>query len=67
MLLSPDPVRLVAMLDQLQRFLVERTRLGIPAIVHHEALAGLVHQACADFPTALALAASWDPRRSKLR
>ena len=25
---------------QLQRYLVERTRLGIPAIVHHEALAG---------------------------
>ena len=60
-LLSPDPARLVPMLDQLQRFLVERTRLGIPAIVHHEALAGLVHQACADFPTAIAMAASWDP------
>ena len=60
-LLSPDPARLVPMLDQLQRYLVERTRLGIPAIVHHEALAGLVHQACADFPTAIAMAASWDP------
>ena len=60
-LLSPDPDRLVSMLDQLQRYLVEHTRLGIPAIVHHEALAGLVHQACADFPTAITLAASWDP------
>jgi len=60
-LLSPDPVHLVALLDQLQRYLVERTRLGIPAIVHHEALTGLVHQACTDFPTAIALAASWDP------
>ena len=60
-LLSPDPARLVSMLDQLQRYLVEQTRLGIPAIVHHEALAGLVHQACADFPTAITLAASWDP------
>ena len=50
------------MLDQLQRYLVQETRLGIPAIVHHEALAGLVHQACADFPTAITLAASWDPR-----
>ena len=61
-LLSPDPARLVSMLNQIQRFLVERTRLGIPAIVHHEALAGLVHQACIDFPTAITLAASWDPR-----
>jgi beta-glucosidase-like glycosyl hydrolase len=60
-LLSPDPARLVSMLDRLQRYLVEQTRLGIPAIVHHEALAGLVHQACADFPTAITLAASWDP------
>ena len=61
-LLSPDPARLVSMLNEIQRFLVERTRLGIPAIVHHEALAGLVHQACIDFPTAITLAASWDPQ-----
>src|SRR5580700_2855049 len=54
-MLSPDPARLVTMLNQVQRFLVERTRLGIPAIVHHEALAGLVHQACVDFPTAITL------------
>ena len=60
-LLSSDPARLVSMLNDIQRFLVERTRLGIPAIVHHEALGGLVHQACIDFPTAITLAASWDP------
>lgn len=60
-LLSSDPSQLVAVLNQIQQFLVERTRLGIPAIVHHEALAGLVHQACYDFPTAITLAASWDP------
>jgi len=61
-LLSSDPARLISMLNQIQRFLVEHTRLGIPAIVHHEALAGLVHQACIDFPTAISLAASWDPQ-----
>lgn len=60
-MLSPDPARLVELLDQIQRFLVEETRLGIPAIVHQEALAGLVHPACVDFPTAITLAASWDP------
>jgi len=60
-LLTPDPANLVTALSQIQRFLIEGTRLGIPAIVHHEALAGLVHQACIDFPTAIALAASWDP------
>jgi beta-glucosidase-like glycosyl hydrolase len=60
-LLSPDPARLITMLNEIQEYLVEHTRLGIPAIVHHEALAGLVHQACIDFPTAITLAASWDP------
>jgi beta-glucosidase len=61
-MLSPEPARLVMMLNEIQRFLVEHTRLGIPAIVHHEALAGLVHQACIDFPTAINMAASWDPQ-----
>lgn len=60
-LLSPDPASLISALSAIQRFLVEETRLGIPAIVHQEALAGVVHPACQDFPTALNLAASWDP------
>ena len=60
-LLSPDPANLIPALNQIQRFLVERTRLGIPAIVHQEALAGVAHPACIDFPTAITLAASWDP------
>ena len=60
-LLSPDPAALIPALNQIQRFLVEETRLGIPAIVHQEALAGVVHAACHDFPTAISMAASWDP------
>ncbi len=60
-LLSPDPANLISALNQIQRFLIEETRLGIPAIVHHEALAGVVHPACQDFPTAITMAASWDP------
>ncbi len=60
-MVSGEPDKVVAMLDQIQRFLVEETRLGIPAIMHHEALAGLAHPACVDFPTAINLAASWDP------
>ena len=35
-----------SMVDQLQRYLVERTRLGVPALGHSEALSGLLHQAC---------------------
>ena len=60
-MLSPDPATLIRLLDEIQRYLVERTRLGIPAVVHHEALTGLVHQACVDYPTAISLGAAWDP------
>jgi beta-glucosidase-like glycosyl hydrolase len=60
-LLSPDPADLISALSAIQGFLVDETRLGIPAIVHQEALAGVVHAACQDFPTALNLGASWDP------
>ncbi|MDR0849265.1 MAG: glycoside hydrolase family 3 C-terminal domain-containing protein [Propionibacteriaceae bacterium] len=45
----------------IQRFLKENTRLGIPAIVHNEALNGAVLPLAPVFPTAIALAATWDP------
>ena len=64
-LLSPDPASLIPALDEIQRYLVEETRLGIPAIVHQEALAGVAHAACQDFPTALALRRHGTPRRSR--
>lgn len=61
-LLGPeDPDVLVEALNGVQRFLVEETRLGIPAIAHAEALSGLVHPRAASFPTAIALGATWDP------
>lgn len=55
------PPQMAAMTNVLQRFLVEETRLGIPAIVHNEALNGLVAPECPNFPTAIGLAATWDP------
>src|SRR5689334_24518533 len=56
-----DPARLVELGNRIQRHLVEETRLGIPAIFHEEALAGIAYGAAANFPTAIALAATWDP------
>ncbi|WP_336923387.1 glycoside hydrolase family 3 N-terminal domain-containing protein [Aquipuribacter sp. SD81] len=44
-----------------QRWLVERTRLGIPAIAHEECLTGLAAWQAATFPTPLAWGASFDP------
>lgn len=47
--------------NHLQRLAVEKTRLGIPLIIHDEALHGLVGKGATSFPQAIALAATWDP------
>jgi beta-glucosidase len=44
-----------------QRWLREQTRLGIPALMHEEALHGFVAFDATSFPQALALASSWSP------
>jgi beta-glucosidase-like glycosyl hydrolase len=48
--------------NQLQRLVLERTRLGIPIMVHEESLGGYCARGATVFPQALALASSWDPR-----
>ena len=45
----------------LQRELIESTRLGIPAIVHEECLTGFTTYRATVYPTALAWAATFDP------
>ena len=47
--------------NQIQKFLVENTRLGIPAIFHNEALNGFVAPQAVNFPTAIGLGATWSP------
>ncbi len=48
-------------INAIQRYLVTETRLGIPAIFHNEALNGVVSRSFTHFPTAIGLAATWDP------
>lgn len=55
------PLELARTANTIQRYLVEETRLGIPAIIHLEALNGLVARGFTTFPTALGLAATWNP------
>jgi beta-glucosidase len=50
-----------ALANEIQRFLVQETRLGIPAIVHEECLHGLVARDAVCFPQSIGLAAAWDP------
>ncbi|HEY6808772.1 MAG TPA: glycoside hydrolase family 3 N-terminal domain-containing protein, partial [Gemmatimonadales bacterium] len=47
-------------IDEVQRFFVERTHLGIPIIPFDEAVHGLVRPGATVFPQAIALAATWD-------
>ncbi|HET6148237.1 MAG TPA: glycoside hydrolase family 3 N-terminal domain-containing protein [Polyangia bacterium] len=47
--------------NAVQKFLVTQTRLGIPALMHEEALHGFQAPAGTSFPQAIALAASFDP------
>jgi beta-xylosidase len=44
-----------------QRYLKEKTRLGIPALFMGEALHGFMEYGSTSFPQALALASTWDP------
>ncbi|MEM1557542.1 MAG: glycoside hydrolase family 3 N-terminal domain-containing protein [Thermoproteota archaeon] len=47
--------------NELQLKLIERTRLGVPAIIHDECLHGCVAKFSTSFPQAIGLAATWDP------
>ena len=47
--------------NAIQKYLVEQTRLGIPALMHEEALHGFAVPSATSFPQAIALAATFDP------
>ena len=51
----------VARLAAMQRDLVDKTRLGIPAIAHEECLTGFTTYQATIYPTPLALAATFNP------
>jgi beta-glucosidase len=47
-------------INGIQKYFVEKSRLGIPIIAFDEALHGLVRGGATAFPQAIALAATWD-------
>jgi len=55
------PQESAAFANSIQRFLVEQTRLGIPAIIHEESTAGLTARDATQFPQAIGLASTWNP------
>ena len=56
-----DPKGSAEYANALQKWLVENTRLGIPAVFHDEILHGNMARGSTVFPVPLALASSWDP------
>ncbi len=57
--LHPDES--AALMNAIQRVAVERTRLGIPVIVHEESTGGFLHRDATVFPQGIGLAATWNP------
>ena len=47
--------------NAIQKFLTEKTRLGIPGFVFGEALHGFMSPGATSFPQAIALGGTWDP------
>ncbi|ENM4022213.1 beta-glucosidase [Vibrio cholerae] len=60
-----SPQQGVKALNALQRYLVEETRLGIPAIAHEECLVGLMAAEATMYPSALNYGHTWNPELIK--
>jgi beta-glucosidase len=56
-----DPRETADYINAAQHWAVENTRLGIPILMHEEALHGYVARGSTSFPQAIGLASSWDP------
>ena len=56
-----NPVDTATYINAAQKWALEKTRLGIPMIMHEEALHGLVAPGATSFPQSIALASTWDP------
>ncbi|MFC4595290.1 MULTISPECIES: glycoside hydrolase family 3 protein [Sphingobium] len=56
---NPDDA--VALINDMQRFAVEQTRLGIPLLFHEETAHGLAVKGATMLPTPTGLGSTWDP------
>ena len=56
-----DPREGATFANAVQKWLLDNTRLGIPAILHDEILHGHMAEGSTSFPQPIALATTWDP------
>lgn len=59
------PEQTAELVNAIQKFLREETRLGIPALVHEECLAGVLSRNATLFPQPIALASTWMPELAR--
>jgi len=55
------PKETATYINAAQKWALEKTRLGIPLLMHDEALHGYVAREATSFPQSIALASTWDP------
>lgn len=58
---SLGPVETARLANAIQRFLVEETRLGIPALIHDECCSGFLANGATNFPQIIGAASTWEP------
>jgi beta-glucosidase len=56
-----EPEDAITFINAVQKFVVEKTRLGIPVLFHEETAHGLAVKGATSFPTPTALGSTWDP------
>ncbi|HRR91782.1 MAG TPA: glycoside hydrolase family 3 N-terminal domain-containing protein, partial [bacterium] len=56
-----EPEESVEIINEIQKFLKEETRLGIPAIIHEECLSGVMTKGATTFPQAIGMASTFEP------
>ncbi len=61
-----EPSATARVLNQIQHYLVEQTRLGIPAIVHEECCSGYMALGATVFPQMIGLASTFQPELAAL-
>jgi beta-glucosidase len=55
------PREVAALINDIQKYLTQNTRLGIPAIIHEECLNGFRAKGATIFPQNIGLASTWEP------
>jgi len=58
---SLGPVATATLANAVQKFLVEETRLGIPALIHDECCSGFLANGATNFPQIIGIASTWEP------